>query len=378
MRIQAKLVPVATLLLAAVTPVVCQTAAEPASAAQVAAPASAVATPAASPAPVTQAPVSGAASADTQPLATPVAVSLATTPAIQTLHNFRESDVKFSVSELMDILRDKRHEGWVLAAYPDPKTGRPLIGAGFSLDLPARAHTQHDPLNQNEFLEPSSAELWQAAGLDSAQLAKILDEFNTRLSAWSTRQFRRDIPALAPQITENDANQLLRIAIVQSAINAKAYCRNFDELTASQQMALSQLVYQMGVNLEEFTEFLALMNHEALPDASTASPEVREIALHAASASDAVYWKTVQQSLEQSQWARLYRARAIAVIAMLDPHYEADPVAAERRVTAVLRPAVYHRRRGHARASTELAANRSTHSRAGHSKSAHSRSKKTT
>jgi hypothetical protein len=299
------------------------------------------------------------------------------TPAIQTLLNFRDSDVKFSVSELMDILRDKRHEGWVLAAYPDPKTGRPLIGAGFSLDLPARAHPQHDPLNANAFLEPSSAELWQAAGLDSARLTKILGDFNERLTAWSTRQFRRDIPELTQQITEDDANQLLRIAIVQSAINAKAYCRNFDQLTASQQMALSQLVYQMGVNLEEFTEFLALINHEALPDDSLASPEVREIALQSTSITDAVYWKTVQQSLEQSQWARLYRARAVAVIAMLDPHYEADPSAAERRVSAVLRPAVSHRRRSHARASTELAANRGSHPHAGHGKSAHTRSKKT-
>ena len=31
-------------------------------------------------------------------------------------------------------------------------------------------------------------------------------------------------------------------------------------LTASQQMGLSQLVYQMGVNLDEFGEFLKLIN----------------------------------------------------------------------------------------------------------------------
>src|ERR1700761_4374232 len=78
---------------------------------------------------------------------------------------FHESDVKFKVEQLMEILRDKRHEGWVLTAYPDPKTAQPLIGAGFSLDLPAREHLQHDLLNPNVFLEPSSADLWQAAGL---------------------------------------------------------------------------------------------------------------------------------------------------------------------------------------------------------------------
>ena len=43
----------------------------------------------------------------------------------------------------------------------------------------------------------------------------------------------------------------------------RAYCRVFDQLTASQQMALSQLVFQMGVNLEEFTQFLSAINDSA-------------------------------------------------------------------------------------------------------------------
>jgi hypothetical protein len=81
---------------------------------------------------------------------------------VKLLEGFREGDVKFDVAKLMEILRDRRHEGWVLAAYPDPKTGQPLIGAGFSLNLPAREHAQTDPLNPHSFLEPSSAELWQA------------------------------------------------------------------------------------------------------------------------------------------------------------------------------------------------------------------------
>ena len=303
------------------------------------------------------------------PAAAPIAAP-AITPAIEALLSFKDSDVKFSVSELMDILRDKRHEGWVLAAYPDPKTGRPLIGAGFSLDLPAREHPQQDPLNPNGFLEPSSAELWQAAGLDAAKLAKILDQFHEQASTWTTRQFRRDIPWLTPQISGDEADQLLRIAIVQSAINARAYCRNFDQLTASQQMAVSQLVYQMGVNLEEFTEFLALINMGEGMDAGPNGGAVPQ------PPHDAVYWTTVQHSLEQSQWARLYRARAVAVIAMLDPRYADSPAAAERRVSAVLRPAVSHRRRGRAVAATQLAANRGGHARAGQSKSAHSRGKK--
>src|ERR1035438_6196805 len=45
----------------------------------------------------------------------------------QTLFDFKDSDIKFNLTSLMNVLRDSRHEGWVLAAYPDPKTSRPLI-----------------------------------------------------------------------------------------------------------------------------------------------------------------------------------------------------------------------------------------------------------
>src|SRR5208337_2922111 len=106
--------------------------------------------------------------------------------------------------------------------------------------------------------------------------------------------------------------------------NARGYCRNFDGLTASQQMALSQLVYQMGVNLQEFSQFLDLINNNSGSGNTDAAPLLRN-----ASAADPDYWKTVQQSLVQSQWARLYRARAVAVIAMLDPQYVDAPRIAE-------------------------------------------------
>src|ERR1700753_2010615 len=69
----------------------------------------------------------------------------------QELLDFRDADIKFSLNRLMDILRDHQHEGWVLAAYPDPTTRRPLIGAGFSLDVPATPHPQSDPLNPQQF-----------------------------------------------------------------------------------------------------------------------------------------------------------------------------------------------------------------------------------
>lgn len=259
-------------------------------------------------------------------------------PSVQPLLDFRDSEVKFSLSDLMSLLRDHRHEGWVLAAYPDPKTSRPLIGAGFSLDLPERQHLQSDPLNPHSFVEPSSAELWQAAGLDPAQLQQVLDQFNDKLAVWKTiRRSRRRIWSLDPQITDDQASNLLRIAAIQAVENARAYCRNFDELTGPQQMALSQLVYQMGVNLEEFGNFLNLINNEPVEVSALTTP----------TADDDGYWQAVQHSLMQSQWARLYRIRAVAVIAMLDPQYLDDPTASEHRIAAVLRP-IAHRRRDRA------------------------------
>ncbi len=267
------------------------------------------------------------------------------TPAVQILESFTQADVKFDVDLLMSLLRDRNHEGWVLAAYPDPKTGQPLIGAGVSIDLPAREHPQRDPLNPNPFIEPASAELWQAARLEPERLNRILDDFHQKLDTWGKQEYRGHIGELSPQITEDEAAQLLRIAIIQSVLNAKAYCRTFDRLTGWQQMALSQLVFQMGTNLEEFTQFLDMINSDG-----TAAPLAKKLA-----ASDVAYWNGVQKSLIQSQWARLYRTRAISVIAMLDPRYNQNPRMAERRVGAVLRPAVIHRRRGRSGGSTQLA-----------------------
>src|SRR5579859_6446878 len=113
--------------------------------------------------------------------AIPVASSSA---AVQMLLGFQDSDVKFDVDHLMSLLRDRNHEGWVLAAYPDPKTGQPLIGAGVSIDLLAREHPQRDPSNPNQFVEPASADLWQAAGLDPQRLNQILDDFRQKLALW--------------------------------------------------------------------------------------------------------------------------------------------------------------------------------------------------
>jgi hypothetical protein len=258
--------------------------------------------------------------------------------APQPLFNFMDSDIKFNLETLMDILRNSRHESWVLAAYPDPKTSRPLIGAGFSLDVRATEHLQRDPLNLHMFIEPSSAQLWQAAGLNLKRLQIILDEFERDLNAWKKKNFRRKIRThqLSPQLTDEEATNLLHISVVLAVHNARAYCREFDQLTASQQMALSQLVFQMGVNLEEFTEFLSTINDLSYRDSEQLESNLEREADH---------WKVVQTTLIQSDWARRYTSRAVAVIAMFDPDYDEDPTKAERQVRAVIRPLVVHHRK---------------------------------
>src|SRR5208337_3713076 len=270
------------------------------------------------------------------------------------LFDFSDSDIKFKLESLMNILRDSRHESWVLAAYPDPKTSRPLIGAGFSLDVKATEHPQRDPLNPNTFIEPSSAQLWQAAGLDSARLQIILDQYDSDLKAWKKKNFRRKIKThrLAPEITDEEATQLLRISALQAIHNARAYCREFDQLTASQQMALSQLVFQMGVNLEEFIQFLSAINDlsyrdPAQPPDSDADPETE-------------HWKTVQSTLIDSDWARRYSSRAVTVIAMFNPDYANDPTEAERQVRAAIHPLVVPRHKKR-RAASVRAGNDPSH-----------------
>jgi hypothetical protein len=284
------------------------------------------------------------------------------TAAVMMLEEFKNSDVKFELDELVDILRDRRHEGWVLAAYPDPRTRQPLIGAGFSLDLPERPHPQVDPLNPHPFLEASSADLWQAAGFEPDRLNDILSVFYERRRKWSKRTWRRQLYSLPAQISDDEAVQLVRVGAIQAVYNARAYCRNFDQMTGPQQMAMAQLVYQMGLNLQHFNAFLAMINPDGdhAAAAAIAQPEVSDSAMFGQAVTEAAaaepaaldqspeYWLAVQKSLMGSQWAHKYRTRAIAVIAMLDPSYGDDPTAAEKRVGAVLRPAVVHRRGRHA------------------------------
>jgi hypothetical protein len=288
----------------------------------------------------------------------------------QELLDFRDSDIKFGLFRLMDILRDHQHEGWVLAAYPDPNTRRPLIGAGFSLDVQATPHPQLDPLNPHLFVEPSSAQLWQAAGLSPERLQQILDQFDRDANRWTAKQYRRKVirHTLTSQLTEEEATRLLRISAIQAVYNAKGYCRCFDRLTGPQQMALTQLVFQMGTNLEAFVEFLGALNDEN---------GFRELPLlDGYMETDTEHWRTVQSTLIDSQWARRYTVRAATVIAMFDPDYNHEPVAAEQRVEAILRPPVEYRPKPRSSATLRVASY-SKHSARSHGrKSAHSQAKR--
>lgn len=289
---------------------------------------------------------------ENQTLSSALKVSASGTP--QPLFDFKDSDIKFQLASLMNILRDSRHESWVLAAYPDPKTSRPLIGAGFSLDVTAVEHPQRDPLNPHPFIEPSSSQLWQAAGLDPEKLQVILDQYDRDLDAWKKKNFRRKIRTheLSPELTDEEATKLLRISAIQATYNARAYCRMFDQLTASQQMALSQLVFQMGVNLEEFTQFLGSVNDMSYRDSAQPGSYA---------AWEAEHWKTVQSTLIQSQWARRYTTRAVSVIAMFDPNYQQDPREAERKVMAQIRPKATHHRKKAAVRSVRAGSNKTPH-----------------
>src|ERR1039458_4507131 len=91
---------------------------------------------------------------------------------------------------------------------------------------------------------PSSVLLGQAAGLDPERLQRILDQFDRNLKTWKKKNYRKKIRShkLPPELTEEEATKLLHVSAIQAVHNARAYCRGFDRLTASQQMALSQLV----------------------------------------------------------------------------------------------------------------------------------------
>jgi hypothetical protein len=127
----------------------------------------------------------------------------------------------------------------------------------------------------------------------------------------------------------------------------------------------------MGVNLAHFDEFLNLINDGTQTHLLEASSE-------STPSGDSEYWRAVQHSLMQSQWAKLYRSRAIAVIAMLDPAYADSPTAAERLVGATLRPAVAvaHRHRPRPASLNQISSNSGNSRAGGHRRKSRTRAKR--
>ena len=116
----------------------------------------------------------------------------AVSPTVRMIANFRDW-----TSSSMSM------RWWIFCATGGTKAGcwrliptqdrTAAIGAGFSLDLPEREHTQTDPLNPHQFLEPSSAGPVVAAGFDPRRLDDILKVFYERKRQWSKRTWRRQI-----------------------------------------------------------------------------------------------------------------------------------------------------------------------------------------
>ncbi len=237
----------------------------------------------------------------------------------------------------MDILRDHQHEGWVLAAYPDPTpAGRSSVRVSVWMCRQRRIRSlihsiriRSSSLRRSSFGKlPGS----RRSGCSKSSISLTGMQMPGPQNSIADRVIRH---TLTPQLTEEEATRLLRISAIQAVYNARGYCRGFDRLTGPQQMALSQLVFQMGTNLEAFVEFLGALNDEN---------NIRELPLlDGYMETDAEHWQTVQSTLIDSLWARRYSVRAATVIAMFDPKYNEQPVAAEQRVEAILRPPVEYR-----------------------------------
>jgi hypothetical protein len=98
--------------------------------------------------------------------------------------------------------------------------------------------------------------------------------------------------------------------------------------------------------------------------------------LESTPSADREYWRSVQHTLMQSQWAKLYRTRAVAVIAMLDPTYADNPATAERVVSATLHPAVAHRHRNRQASLNQVSSNSGNSRAGGRRKKSHTHAKR--
>jgi hypothetical protein len=113
-------------------------------------------------------------------------------------------------------------------------------------------------------------------------------------------------------------------------------------------MAAAQLVYQIGTNLEQFTDFLNTINKAHVRDPLPVNGNVAHQDMHFTPTGD--HWKDVQLSLMHSQWYRKYQPRSVAVVAMFDPEYDLGHSRQAERKVKVLEASLYRHApvRGHA------------------------------
>lgn len=284
--------------------------------------ASAPATAASAPAEAASAPAS-AASAPAEAASAPVNA--------EPLFADVDKQIKFKVEELAEHLRSKKHEDWRLVAYTDPahKPEAPIydIGAGFNMSIPTdkKRGEEGDLYKFHSIrLEPSSRSLWRAAGLSEEKFDATVARVQERIKLFG-HDYRKNFPQFKAlnedpahhDISEAEAENLLKISIRHAAHNAMAYAKDFPSMTKYQQMGMTAIVYQIGSNLEQFEKTLTAMNNNDKLDRLKASgAPAKEIARE-----EKTHWQNVAKLFSQSDWARKHKARAARVLAWLDPEY---------------------------------------------------------
>jgi GH24 family phage-related lysozyme (muramidase) len=232
---------------------------------------------------------------------------------------FKHSAIKFRLESLMAGLSEK--EGWMSIAYPDSSAkGIPTIGMGFNLSIEGRPRDDADPYQNGGWprKDPSAQELWKIAGLPEEKLKDVMANFEERNKRWHGRQAAfKFLDHFEHDITRHEAHKLLYVSARQAVYNAMAYAKDFPDMNGAQQMAMAQIVYQMGTKLEGFKDFLGEINNTSYHQ----QPELAE-----------AHWRAVQSELIKSDWYRNHTTRATKVIAMFDPQYRADAKKAQKNV----------------------------------------------
>jgi hypothetical protein len=111
-------------------------------------------------------------------------------------------------------------------------------------------------------------------------------------------------------------------------------------MSASQQMAACQLVYQIGRKLDDYTDEKGKL-HKGFHKFFAVANDISYRQENAAREKEPTqHWQQMQAELIDSQWFRMHSSRATRVIAMFDPIYDLNPSLAEQNVKALARKVV--------------------------------------